>query len=248
MTENGAQTAQGERNDPQVSIVIPVYNEEALLFAAVLELLEKVKALPYSFELIITENGSKDRTREIGRELEQKYPQVRLLQSDEPNYGKALRAGILAARGKFVICDEIDICDTVFHRRALEALSFDQCDMVIGSKLHKESKDQRPLARHAASMVITGLLRVLLGFKGTDTHGLKAFHRERLLPMVTACIVEKDLFASELVIRTERAELRILELPVDIMEKRQPAIKLLKRVPNVLMNLGRLFWAIRIKG
>ncbi|MBM4371818.1 MAG: glycosyltransferase [Deltaproteobacteria bacterium] len=233
---------------PMVSIVIPVFNEEALVYASVAELIEKLREFSFPYEILLSENGSKDRTREIGFELERRFPQVRLISSPEPNYGKALRRGILEARGQYVVCDEIDICDTRFYRRSLEALFYDQCDLVIGSKLHAEAMDKRPLMRHAASLVITGMLRALLGFKGTDTHGLKAFHRERILPVVQACLVDKDLFASELVIRAERGELRILEIPIEIVEKRTPSIHLWRRVPNVLRNMAKLVWAIRIKG
>ena len=234
--------------DPKVTIVIPIYNEEALVYASVAELVDKLKEFSFAYEIILAENGSTDKTREIGFELERKFPQVKLMSSAEPNYGKALRKGIEAARGTYVICDEIDLCDTRFHRRSLEALFYDQCDMVVGSKLHAEAQDKRPMMRHAASMVITGMLRVFLGFKGTDTHGLKAFNRDRIMPVVRACLVDKDLFASELVIRTERDELRILEIPIEIIEKRQPSIHLWKRVPNVLMNLAKLVYAIRIQG
>ena len=53
--------------------------------------------------------------------------------------------------------------------------------MVVGSKAMKGASDQRPLFRRAATRVINGMLRVALDFRGTDTHGLKAFHRETLL-------------------------------------------------------------------
>ena len=89
------------------------------------------------------------------------------------------------------------------------------------------------------------MLRIIVGFKGTDTHGLKAFQRMPLLPVVRSCIVEKDLFASELVIRAERV-VRVVEVPVRIMEKRPPSINLFKRVPNVLRNMWRLFLVIRL--
>jgi hypothetical protein len=121
-------------------------------------------------------------------------------------------------------------------------------DLVIGSKLIAGAMDERPLLRHAASLAYTTLLRTLLGFKGTDTHGLKAFRREPLLPIVQACLVDKDVFASEFVIRAYRARIRILELPVRVLEKRPPSINLFRRVPNVLKSLGRLTWAIRIRG
>jgi hypothetical protein len=97
-------------------------------------------------------------------------------------------------------------------------------------------------------LVINSLLRVALGFKGTDTHGLKAFRREGLLQVAKSCVVDKDLFASEFVIRAERAHIPILEIPVRIQEKRAPSVHLLRRVPNVLKNLAQLVYAIRIKG
>ena len=90
--------------------------------------------------------------------------------------------------------------------------------MVIGSKLIAGAEDERSWARHVASQFYTGLLRTMLGFKGTDTHGLKAFQKKRLIEHVDACLVEKDVFASEFVIRAYRANLRIQEVPVRVME------------------------------
>ena len=170
-----------------------------------------------------------------------------MLSIGAPNYGLALRAGIEAARAPLVICDEIDLCDTDFHARAVELLSADRADLVIGSKLVGGAEDERPWLRHAASVAYTNLLRVLLGFEGTDTHGLKAFRRATLLPVVRACVADRDVFASELVIRAYRGGLRVVEIPVRVMEKRPPSINLFKRVPNVLENLVKLTWAIRAK-
>jgi len=232
---------------PKVSIIIPVYNEEALLFGSVIELIERLKKAEYSYEILISENGSKDDTREIALRLEREYPQVRALTSDEPNYGRALRAGIEQARGVYVICDEVDILDVDFHRRALDILFSNQADLVVGSKLHADAMDRRPFMRHLATQVINTMLRVFLDFKGTDTHGLKAFHRDRLMAVVNRCVVERDLFASELVIRSERMGVRGMEIPVEIIEKRPPSVNLVKRVPHVLKNLATLVWVIRIK-
>jgi glycosyltransferase involved in cell wall biosynthesis len=238
----------GSVDDPRISIVIPIYNEEGIVHSAVVDLRERLAPVGWSYEIILAENGSRDRTIDIARELSQKYPEVRSLSVGEANYGGALRRGILAARGEFVLCDEIDLCDTDFHQRAIALLESGEYDMVIGSKLIAGAEDERPWARHAASIVYTSLLRVLLGFRGTDTHGLKAFRRDRLLEYVKACVVEKDVFASELVIRAYRAKLRIEEIPVRVMEKRPPSINLLKRVPNVLKSVLKLTWAVRLKG
>jgi glycosyltransferase involved in cell wall biosynthesis len=240
---------------PDVSIVIPVYNEEGILREAVTELLDGLEQVrealvepDLAFEVIIAENGSKDRTAELASHLAAERPDVRSFSLGEPNYGKALRRGILEARGTYVICEEIDLCDLDFHRRALEHLRHDDCDLVVGSKAMKGASDERPLLRRAATKVINGMLRVALDFHGTDTHGLKAFRREALLPVVDACVIDRDLFASELVIRAAREGLHVLEIPVKLHEKRPPAINLVRRVPNVLRGLAKLTYVIRFGG
>ncbi len=242
-------TTQTTSTSPKVSIVIPVYNEEAILEAAVKDLIDKLQAFDFDYELILAENGSRDATVKLGNELAHRFPQVRLMSLGEPNYGKALKRGILDARGEIVICDEIDLCDTEFYARALALLEKREADFVVGSKVLDTSSDERPLLRHVATLVINGMLRVSLGFKGTDTHGLKAFRREAVVPVVERCIIDKDLFASELVIRAERTNtVRVTEIPVRVLEKRPPSIHLFRRVPNVLKGIARLVVAIRIKG
>jgi glycosyltransferase involved in cell wall biosynthesis len=240
---------------PDISIVIPVYNEEGILREAVTELLDglaivrsALDAPELEFEIIIAENGSKDRTAEMAEHLANEMPEVRWFSLGEPNYGKALRRGILEARGRFVICEEIDLCDLDFHRRALEHLRHGDCDMVVGSKAMKGASDERPLFRRAATRVINGMLRVALDFRGTDTHGLKAFVRERVLPIVESCVIDRDLFTSELVIRTSRAGLHVIEIPIKLHEKRPPSINLVKRVPHVMRGLAKLTYVIRFGG
>lgn len=238
---------------PRVTIVIPIYNEEGILHSAVVDLRDRLEGLGLDYEILLAENGSKDKTVEIGEQLAERYKnettgRVKLLSIGEPNYGKAMREGILAARGEFVICDEIDLCDADFHTRALEVLESGAADLVIGSKLAPGSADQRPVFRHVASLAYSGMLRALLGFRGTDTHGLKAFRRSVLLPIARACVVDKDVFASEFVIRADRAGISTREIPVTVMEKRPPSINLMKRVPNVLKSVAKLTYAIRIRG
>lgn len=233
---------------PNVSIVIPVYNEEGILHSSVVDLVSRLDDLGWSYEILLAENGSKDRTIAIGEELSQRYPQVQIHSASVPDYGRALKEGIQRARGKFVICDEIDLCDTDFYQRALEVLEPDDADLVVGSKVMKGAEDRRPALRHAATLVINGMLRVLVGFHGTDTHGLKAFRRERLLGTVDRCQLGRDLFASEFVIRAEREGKRVTEIPIRIVEKRPPSINLFKRVPKVLKDITRLTYMIRVKG
>lgn len=238
------------QSQPQVTIVIPIYNEEGILRSSVVDLIDRMGGFDFEYEIVLAENGSSDATVALCEELSARYPQLSHFSVGSPghgNYGLALRKGILEARGRYVFCDEIDLCDTDFYARAYAILERGEVDMVIGSKLAEGASDERPFVRHLGSQVINGMLRLALGFRGTDTHGLKAFRRDALVPVAQACVVDKDLFASELVIRAERAGTRIQEIPVRVKEKREPQIHLFRRVPNVLMNLGKLIVAIRLK-
>jgi len=85
-------------------------------------------------------------------------------------------------------------------------------------------------------------------FRGQVNELREHVRRSRLVPVVESCLVEKDVFASELVIRAYRAGLEVTEIPVRVVEKRPPSINLFKRVPNVLKSVAKLTWAIRVRG
>jgi len=249
--ESDVNDAEGSQatGEPQVdiSVVIPVYNEEPIVERALRQLVPQLRTLERPFEVIIAANGCVDQTVPIVRELMETFEEVVLLECPEPDYGAALRLGIQSARGFIVCCDEIDLCDVDFHRRALRRLDHDECEMVIGSKAMRGSRDRRPFTRRAATRIINGMLWASLGFEGTDTHGLKAFLRAPLLPIVDSCAVSKDLFASEFVIRSERAGIRIQEIPIELEEQRTPPINLVGRVPRVFKDLGKLVYVIRVQ-
>ena len=92
-------------------------------------------------------------------------------------------------------------------------------------------------------------LRLFYGFQGTDTHGIKAFRREKSIEIVKACKTTKDIFTTELIIRMERSGFYMCEIPLEIEERRPPTINLIKRVPSTIKNLFTLWKAIRnLKG
>lgn len=230
---------------PELSIVIPVYNEEPILERALRGLIAEVRTLQRPFEVLLCANGCTDMTTVIARELMQELPELTLLECPTPNYGAALKLGIQSARGDIVLCDEIDLCDVDFYRRALRRLDHDTCDFVVGSKALPGSRDRRPFTRRLATRVINKMLAMAVGFQGTDTHGLKAFRREKLIPIIDRCVVDMDLFASELVIRAGREGIRVHEIPIELEEQRSPPIQLVRRVPRVMKDLARLTYAIR---
>jgi glycosyltransferase involved in cell wall biosynthesis len=233
---------------PSLSIVIPVYNEASFVANAANELCAGLAARGWDYELIFAENGSTDGTPEALEQLRKSNPRIRWFHSERPNYGAALKSGILLARGEWVVCDEIDLCDLNFYDAAIPILQAGEADMVVGSKAAKGALDQRPLIRRLATRAHNKLLKIALGFRGTDSHGIKVLRRARLLATVRACVVDRDVFASELVIRAYRQGLRVLEIPIQLHEKRQPTVRLFRRVPNVLKNVARLVYVIRVRG
>jgi glycosyltransferase involved in cell wall biosynthesis len=233
---------------PELSVVIPVYNEAGIVESAGLELAAGLDARGVDYEIIFAENGSRDATPEIPERMATAHPRLRWFHSETPNYGSALKRGIAEARGTFVVCDEVDLCDLSFYDAALPMLRSGEADMVVGSKAARGASDQRPFIRRLATRVHNGLLRVALDFRGTDTHGLKAFRRDVIEPIIRECIVDMDVFASEFVIRAWRAGRRVVEIPIQLVEKRQPSVHLFRRVPNVLRNVAKLVYVIRIRG
>ena len=240
--------------DPHISIVIPIYNEQAILHAAVVDLRERLEPLGWSYEIILAENGSKDRTIEIGHELAAKYAdpgdgQVKIISHGRAELRQGPEAGHPARPGRHRDLRR----DRPVRHRLPQAGRRDPRDRApptwsSAASSPRAPADERPLIRHAASVAYSALLKIMLGFRGTDTHGLKAFRRAALLDTVRACLVEKDVFASEFVIRADRGGVLIREIPVAIIEKRPPSINLFKRVPNVMKSLGKLTWAIRVRG
>ncbi|MFN0062140.1 MAG: glycosyltransferase family 2 protein [Myxococcaceae bacterium] len=232
---------------PELSVVVPVFNEEAILSDALDELVAALERRGRTFEIILAENGSTDGTKDILKRRLKKDTRIRAIHFASPNYGAALKRGIEAALGRWVICDEIDLLDFRFYDIALPKLAQGDADLIVGSKTAQGASDRRPFVRRLATRVHNGLLRILLGFRGTDTHGLKAFRREAMLPVVKACVVDRDVFASELVVRAWRMGLRVTEVPIQLEEKRKPSVALLRRIPHVLRQLAKLVYVIRVR-
>jgi len=224
---------------PRLSILIPVFNEETILEAAARAIVQELGARRYDYELILCENGSKDRTAEIGGRLASELPHTQLLRYPQPNYGGALRAGMRAASGDILVCYEIDFWDLDFVAQALPLL--ERFDIVIGSKRAQGAADNRPFMRRLATRVFNLMLRALLGFRGTDTHGLKAMRRAAVLDIVEACETDRDVFATELIVRAQYLGRAITEIPIAVHEIRPAPIHIYRRVPRALRQVFKLW-------
>src|SRR5256885_1328739 len=154
---------------PELSIVIPVYNEASIVAQAAEELCAALDERGLDYEILFAENGSKDSTPQILQGLCDRNPRLRWFHSERPNYGFALKAGLEQARGELVICDEIDLCDVTFYDQALPLLRRRGADMVGGSKTPRGARRHRPRLRRLATRAHKGPLRFTPGFNGTDT-------------------------------------------------------------------------------
>ncbi|MDP3763177.1 MAG: bifunctional glycosyltransferase family 2/GtrA family protein [bacterium] len=238
-------------SQPYLSVVIPVYNEAEIIVFAAQAIINHLDGRGFPYEILLIENGSRDETWGLIQALERKFKTVRGLRVGSPghgDYGLALKTGALAARGELIVNDEIDIGNFDFYNEAIGILAADSAvDMVIGSKTLVAGGDKRPMLRRLATWCVNALLRVLLGFKGTDTHGLKVWRRMKVESVIRACVTGKDMFASELVIRAERMNLVICEIPIKIEEKRKARVNIVKRIPHVFKNIYQMFVVFQIR-
>jgi len=161
-------------NTPEVSVVIPAYNEEPCLVATTTELLGVLEGLGREFEIILVDDGSTDRTPEIVRELAARREQVLALHL-KPRSGQTagFEAGFRAARGPIIITmDAAGQNDPAGIPQLLEELK--ECDLVCGWR--KERADG--LLRRVSSKVANGCRDLLLGRVVHDVGcSLKAFRR-----------------------------------------------------------------------
>jgi glycosyltransferase AglD len=222
-TENAAdvtsETISGADSGPLISIVLPAYNEEVLLERSVDGLVERLRdAIEDEFEVLLVENGSTDRTPQIAASLASRYPQVRVETLPQPSYGQALRHGLSCARGRDVLIFYVDFWNVAFLQRAVGYLTY--YELVIGSKVLLGARDLRPWYRRVITRGYNLALRVFFGYPGTDAHGIKAFRRESMQPVVDQCTTDGEAFDTEMVMRSLRWGLRYRELPVEVREWR----------------------------
>ena len=225
------------------SVIVPIHNEAQIVDEQVALMVHALSQLGLEYEVILVENGSIDETLALGHALAQRYPMVRVLVLPTGNYGLAIKHGIENARYDIGIVFNVEFWELEFVRIALAALH--SRALVIGSKAAPGAHDDRPWVRRTITRAYNNLLRLVWRFDGTDTHGMKAFRREVLVPLANQCVCDGFVFDTELVLRAQRAGLSILELPTDVRELRAPTtISLFKRIPAVMRNLWRLWFGL----
>ena len=101
------------------SIVVPIYNEEDILSESLNNIISICERTAIDYEIIISENGSTDNTKNIARKLVQSNSQIALIESDNPNYGEALKRGFLECKNEIIISFDIDYYSESFLKECL---------------------------------------------------------------------------------------------------------------------------------
>lgn len=231
-----------------ISIVMPAYNEAALLGQTVREVVDGLRSIGEPFEVHIVENGSTDGTPAVAARIANALPEVEVQSMRTADYGEALRTGLLAARGDIAVIFDVDYYDLDFMKQALEVLDATSEPagpvIVVGSKRAPGARDERARLRRAATSVFSGILRVGFGLTVSDTHGMKVLNLGVLRPAVKACRFGTDLFDTELILRAERSGYPVAEVPVTVTERRPSRTSIARRVPRTLVGLARLRMAV----
>ena len=230
---------------------MPAHNEQDYLERAVTEVVEGLRSRNEAFEVVIVENGSVDATADVASALAAAEPEVRSLTFDVADYGAALREGILAARSEWAVIFDVDYVDLVFLAEARTHTRRTGAAIVVGSKRGPGAEDGRSPARKIITAGFTLMLRVGFGLKVSDTHGLKLLHIPPLRELVAVTKHSKEIFDTEVIIRAERAGLKVEELPVHVTDQRPPRSSILRRIPRTLVGLCSLrltLWRERGRG
>ncbi len=233
---------EGPGGDIELSVVIPLYNEEQLLRQTAEALLAALnKKLQVRAELLLVENGSSDETPAIAKALTENYSgriEIRVLHLPEADYGRALREGFRQARGRFIVNFDLDYWDVEFARKGLDMM--DRYDLIIAAKNIPGSEDRRPWSRLLITWGFQKVSHLLFNFPFHDTHGIKLWRAQAVRSLLEKVRFEQDIFDTELILRGISNGWRVIEVPVVVEEMRPPPLSIVPRIIRTLQNLVRL--------
>ena len=220
------------------SIVIPIYNEEEILAESINNILSICERTSVEYEIIISENGSTDNTKNLARDFEQNNSKIVLIESDNPNYGEALKRGFLKCNNEIIISFDIDYYSENFLKECI-CLEEEYAGLIASKRLNN-SEDGRRLIRKLATNFFVYLLKFLFKTKLSDTHGMKAIKKSFVNDHINLVSSTQDLFDTELLLRIEKSGEKFKEVPAKINEIRPSVSLIYKRIPRTLKSLFKL--------
>jgi glycosyltransferase involved in cell wall biosynthesis len=196
----------------KLSVVIPIYNEQATLRQVV----ERVLTAPFELEILCVNDASTDDSREILSELSREYPQLRIFQqTSNAGKGAALRRGIREATGDYVIIQDADLeYDPADYTAMLDPLLQGKADVVYGSRFQGGRPHRVLYFWHSvANFWLTLLCNCLTNVNLSDMETCyKAFRRE----IIQSIPIEEDRFGfePEITVKIAKRRLRIYEVGI----------------------------------
>ena len=202
---------------PELSIVIPSYNEELRLPRTLERIRAWVDATRIGTEVIVVDDGSNDATARVVKESAAVWPDLRLV-SNPGNRGKgfSVRHGALEARGRLLLFSDADLSAPIEEApKLLKAL--ETHDAAIGSRAldRRVIEVHQSKLREAAGVIFNLIVRITLGLSFADTQcGFKAFRRDKCMVLFEKQKIERFGFDPELLYLAKRHGLKVAEIPV----------------------------------
>jgi dolichyl-phosphate beta-glucosyltransferase len=235
---------------PTLSLLIPAYNEAKRIAPALDRVIEYLRTQPYSWELLIVDDGSRDETASLVAKRIDGIPNAKLI-AYQPNRGKgyAVRTGVLAAQGKWVVFLDADLSTPPEEiENALRYLN-DGYEMVIGSRALPDSQIEKkpPLYRRLATAIFDLVKHLMVGlWQYSDTQcGFKAYKQETVRPLYERAVIDRFMFDVEILYLAERKHLRVKEMAVRWADAAGSKVRFWEGVYNMIKDLTRIRWVHR---
>jgi hypothetical protein len=194
----------------EVSVVMPCLNEEKSVGVCVEKALAGLAASGRVGEVIVCDNGSSDNSVEVA-----KAAGASVVREPARGYGNAYMTGFRAAKGKIIVMGDSDDSYDFTQLNVLVDKIGEGFDYVLGSRFGGEIRQGAMTwsHRYIGNPILTAVLNRFFGLKSSDAHsGMRAFTRDALDRMALRC--EGMEFASEIVVKAARANLRVAEVPI----------------------------------
>ena len=230
------------------SLVIPMYNEKSIIADTAKTLSDYMSEHFEDYEILFSNDGSKDGCDEIVRSLN--LPHVRVT-GYPVNQGKgcAVRTAVLEAEGDIVMFTDADLAygTDVIARVADKFAENPDADVVIGSRnLNKDGYEGYTLLRKIASKTYIKILCIAGGFKLSDSQcGCKAFRGEAAQKIFSRCEVNGFAFDFEAILWSQRYGCKIAEMPVKIINHRESKVHMVSDTIKMLRDLRKMKKRIR---
>ena len=164
-----------------ISIIIPCYNEEKRIGKTLQAVNHFLTKQTYSYEVIVVDNGSDDRTEEIVKEFQKEMPNIRLLRKEKYGKGWAVKEGMLAAEGDYRLFTDADNSTDISQTNDLLEQAKQGYDVVVGSRQIKGAKILHPQSatRSFLGKIFRAVVKMLVPLPVKDTqNGFKLFSKE----------------------------------------------------------------------